>query len=155
MKPLAASAVPSPAVPSPATAKSRRRVFDLALRGIAALIIGQTLFFKFQGAPEPVYIFTKLGAEPVGRILTAVFESIAVLLLVVPRTAVLGALLSAGLMLGAIAAHLGPLGIEVLGDGGLLFVLALVTLGASGGILLLRFEEALALVRAVIRRRFR
>lgn len=93
----------------------------------AAVILGQTLFFKFTGAPESVYIFTKLGAEPVGRYTTGTFELLAVILLLVPGTAATGAVLAMGLMAGAIGSHLTLLGIEVQGDGGLLFGLALTT----------------------------
>ena len=41
---------------------------------IAAAIVGQTLFFKFTGAPESVYLFTALGAEPWGRIGSGVVD---------------------------------------------------------------------------------
>lgn len=97
-------------------------------RIIAAAIIGQTLFFKFTGAELPVHIFTTLGAEPEGRIASAVVELIAVILLFV-RPGV-GGLLAAVVMVGALGAHLGPLGIEVGGDRGL-FTMALIALGAS------------------------
>src|SRR6516162_392880 len=96
-------------------------LLQLAVAGILL----QTLFFKFTGAEESVYIFSKLGAEPVGRIGSGVVELIASLLLLIPSTVTLGALLSMGVMAGAILSHLTVLGIEVKGDGGLLFALAL------------------------------
>ncbi len=95
-------------------------------RVVAAIILLQTLYFKFSGAPESVYIFTKVGAEPIGRIGSGVVELIAAILLFVPRFTWLGAGLAAGVMLGAIGSHLTILGIEVKGDGGLLFALACV-----------------------------
>ncbi len=95
-------------------------------RVVAAIILLQTLYFKFSGAPESVYIFTKVGAEPIGRIGSGVVELIAAILLFVPRFTWLGAGLAAGVMFGAIASHLTILGIEVKGDGGLLFALACV-----------------------------
>lgn len=95
-------------------------------RVVAALILLQTLFFKFTGAPESVYIFTKVGAEPFGRIGSGVVELIAAILLFVPRFTWLGAGLACGVMFGAIGSHLTILGIEVKGDGGLLFALACV-----------------------------
>ena len=98
---------------------------------IAALILGQTLFFKFAGAPESIYIFERLGVEPWGRYLTGLFEIVAVVLLLIPRTAGLGALMAIGLMLGALGSHITTLGIEVQGDGGLLFGLAVTTLIAA------------------------
>jgi hypothetical protein len=95
------------------------------LQNVAAVIMGQTLFFKFSGAPEPVYIFTTLGAEPYGRWLAAVSELVAVVLLLWPALAGVGGLLGLGIMSGALMAHLTTkLGIEVLGDGGLLFAWA-------------------------------
>ena len=96
-----------------------------AARVIAAVILAQTLWFKFQAAPESVYIFSQLGIEPWGRIATGVFEAITVVLLLIPRTSVYGAIMALGLMGGAILSHLTKLGIEVQGDGGLLFGLSL------------------------------
>jgi len=92
---------------------------------VAAVILGQTLFFKFTGAPESRYIFETLGAEPWGRLGSGALELVAVILLLVPRTAGAGAVLALGLMTGALGAHLTRLGIEVQGDGGLLFALAI------------------------------
>jgi uncharacterized membrane protein YphA (DoxX/SURF4 family) len=94
------------------------------VRIIAAIVLLQTLFFKFTGAPESVYIFTKVGAEPWGRIGSGVIELIAAVLLLTPRWNWLGSLLAMGVMIGAIGAHLTLLGIEVQGDHGLLFGLA-------------------------------
>ena len=94
------------------------------LRLGAAAILLQTLFFKFTAAPESVYIFTKVGAEPWGRLGSGVVELIAAILLLTPRFTWLGSLLALGVMAGAIVSHLTILGIEVQGDRGLLFGLA-------------------------------
>jgi uncharacterized membrane protein YphA (DoxX/SURF4 family) len=93
----------------------------------AAIILLQTLYFKFTGAEESVYIFATLGMEPYGRIGSGVVELIAAVLILIPRTTLLGALLGAGVMLGAIFSHLFVLGIEVKNDGGELFILAIIT----------------------------
>ena len=87
----------------------------------AAVILLQTLYFKFTGAPESVYIFTKVGFEPWGRYASGVAELFAAILLLFPRSAWAGALLAAGVMVGAIGSHLTKLGIVVQDDGGLLF----------------------------------
>jgi putative oxidoreductase len=100
-------------------------------RVAAALILLQTLWFKFTGAPESVYIFTKVGLEPWGRYASGVAELIAAGLLLFPRTAWLGAVLATGVMLGAIGSHLTKLGIVVQNDGGLLFALALIVFVCS------------------------
>ncbi len=97
------------------------------IRIIAAGILAQTLFFKFSGAEESVYIFSKLGAEPYGRIASGVVELIAAILIVIPKTTLYGAILGSGVMFGAIFSHIFVLGIEVKNDGGELFILALVT----------------------------
>ncbi len=94
-------------------------------RLIAAVIMLQTLYFKFMAAPESVYIFTTVGMEPWGRIGVGVMELIASVLILIPVTAWLGAALAAGLMGGALVMHLTLLGIEVQGDGGQLFIYAL------------------------------
>lgn len=93
---------------------------------IAAVILLQTLFFKFTAAPESVYIFSTLGLEPIGRIGSGVAELIAALLLLWPASAWVGAALALGIMGGAILSHLTVLGIEVQGDGGQLFLLAVL-----------------------------
>lgn len=108
---------------------------------VAAVILGQTLFFKFTGAPESVYIFSTLGAEPWGRIGSGVLELVAVILLLYPRTPAIGAALAIGLMAGAIGAHLTKLGIEVQGDRGALFGLAVTVAIACLVVLLLRRRE--------------
>ena len=117
------------------------RILDWVARILAAVIMLQTLFFKFSAAEESVYIFSTLGMEPWGRIGTGVLELIASLLILVPRTTAWGALLGAGLMAGAVFFHVTKLGIAVQGDGGQLFIYALLVLGACGW-LLLRFVIA-------------
>ena len=111
------------------------------LRLIAAIILLQTLFFKFTASPESVYIFTKVGMEPWGRIASGIAELIAAILILVPRTTWLGALLAMAVMSGAIFFHLTSLGIEVQGDGGLLFVYALVVFICSAILLYMNREK--------------
>lgn len=94
-------------------------------RIVAAIILLQTLFFKFTGAPESVELFTKLGVEPWGRIGTGVLELIASVLVLIPATVWLGAALSIGLMTGAIASHILVIGV-MRNDGGQLFWYAVV-----------------------------
>lgn len=93
---------------------------------VAVIILLQTLFFKFTGAEESVYIFTKLGIEPYGRIGSGIVELIASILILIPRTTLVGALLGLGTMLGAIFSHLFVLGIDVKNDEGELFTLAII-----------------------------
>jgi putative oxidoreductase len=105
------------------------------LRLVAAIILLQTLYFKFTAAPESVYIFSTLGLEPVGRIGSGIAELIALVLLLIPKTAWLGAALALGVISGALVSHLTILGIEVQGDGGLLFGLAIVVFVCSALVL--------------------
>ena len=113
----------------------RQRVISWVCQLVAAGIMIETLFFKFTAAPESVYIFTKVGAEPWGRIGSGVIELIAAILILVPRTTWLGALIALGVMAGAIASHLTVLGIDVQGDKGLLFGLALIVFLTSAALL--------------------
>lgn len=106
----------------------KNSIFTWIIKLIAVIILLQTLYFKFTGAEESVYIFTKLGIEPFGRIGSGIVELIASILILIPRTTLLGALLGAGTMLGAIFSHLFVLGIVVMNDGGELFILAIITL---------------------------
>ncbi len=126
--------------------KSWQGRVSVAAQLVAAVILLQTLFFKFTGAEESVWIFSQLGAEPWGRLGTGALELVAALLLLVPRTAALGAVLSLGLISGAILGHLTVLGVVVHGDGGLLFALACVVFVGSAGVAFLRRRE-LPLVR--------
>ena len=112
-------------------------VVSWGLRLLAAGILLQTLFFKFTGAEESVYIFSTLGAEPWGRIGSGLVELVAASLLLVPALVPYGAILTIGVMSGAVMSHLTILGVEVKGDGGLLFGLALTTLAASTAVLIL------------------
>ena len=99
----------------------------LFLRIVIAIILLQTLRYKFLAHPDSVYIFSSLGLEPYGRIGIGVMELIASILLFPKRTTWLGALLSVSLMAGALFSHLTQLGIEVKNDGGTLFYMALLT----------------------------
>lgn len=120
-------------------------IFSWACRIVAAIILLQTLFFKFTAAPESVYIFTKLGTFihnyiPLasistigvsGRIGSGVMELIAAVLLLTPRFAWAGAILAMAATGGALVSHLTFLGIEVQGDKGLLFFLAIAVFVTS------------------------
>ncbi len=105
------------------------------LRVLVAVIFIQTLYFKFSGAPESIYIFEKLGAEPYGRFASGVAELVASILILWPRYTRWGALLGLGIISGALISHLTKLGIEVQGDGGLLFGLAVIVFFGCLGII--------------------
>ncbi len=119
------------------------RVIDWILRIVVAVILLQTLFFKFSGAKESVYIFSTLGAEPWGRIGSGVIELVASILLLLPRTVVIGSILSLGTICGALMAHLTMLGIRLtaVGDHGELFGLAVVVFVMSLTVLYIRRQE--------------
>lgn len=121
-------------------------------RIVAAIILLQTLFFKFSGSEESVYIFTTVGAEPVGRIASGVVELFAAILLFVPRLNWLGAGLGCGVMAGAIASHLTILGIEVKGDGGLLFSLACIVFACCLFVLWVKRGEVPVVGRFLVRK---
>jgi len=114
-----------------------------ALRGIAAVILLQTLFFKFTGARESVYIFSTLGMEPWGRIGSGVVELIASILLLLPSTVAYGAIMSLGVISGAIFFHLTKLGIALplVDDHGELFALAVVVFVCSLAVLIMHRRQ--------------
>lgn len=117
------------------------RILDWILRLTAAVILAQTLWFKFTAAPESVYIFDKVGLGAPGRIGSGVAELIAAVLLVIPRTAWLGAGLAIAVMGGAIMSHLTVLGIDVMGDHGELFGLAVTVALCSAIVLFLHRRD--------------
>ncbi len=106
----------------------KTEIIKWIFRIVASGILLQTLFFKFSGAEESIYIFSTLGIEPYGRIGSGIAELIVAILILIPGTTWIGALGGIGIMAGAIASHLFVLGIEVKNDGGLLFSLAVITL---------------------------
>ena len=122
------------------------------LRTVAAVILLQTLYFKFRGAPESVYIFSRLGAEPWGRIGSGIAELIAAALLLYPRTVAIGAAMSLAVISGAIVSHLTKLGISLpaVNDHGELFGLAVIVFICSAAVLLMHRHQ-LPLVGAFIR----
>ncbi len=105
------------------------------LRIVAALILLQTLYFKFSGAEESIYIFTALGIEPYGRIGSGIAELIVAILILIPKTTWIGAMVGCAIMGGAILSHVFVLGLVVKDDGGLLFCLAVITLLCCLGLL--------------------
>lgn len=122
-----------------------KSIISWILRLVAAVILLQTLYFKFTGHPESVILFTKLGVEPWGRIGTGVIELIASALLIIPSTVFIGAALGVGLMVGAIGSHLMVIGIESHGDGGQLFIMAIIVMVCCVVTLLLHKEDGMAL----------
>jgi hypothetical protein len=81
------------------------------------------------------------------RIATGSTELVASVLLLMPATQAVGALLSLGIISGAIFFHLvSPLGIDPYQDGATLFKEACAVWIASVGILVIRRQQLLALV---------
>jgi putative oxidoreductase len=129
-----------------------KNILSWLFRIAAAVILLQTLYFKFTGHPESVELFTKLGVEPWGRIGTGVIELITGILLLIPATAFIGALLGTGLMVGAIFSHLLVIGIESKGDGGQLFMLAITVLVLSLIIQFLHKEQGIMLFNKYLKK---
>ena len=107
------------------------------------------MFFKFTAAPESVYIFSKIGLEPFGRIGIGVGELIASILILLNPTKILGALLAIGLMSGAIFFHLTVLGVVVMNDGGLLLTYAALVWIASSTVVILHKDELMRMVTQI------
>lgn len=118
-----------------------KKHFPFVLRIIIAIILFQTLRFKFTAHPDSIYIFETVGLEPIGRIGIGVLELIAGILLLIPKTIWAGVLLTLGLIGGAILMHLTLLGIEVNNDGGILFITAVITFILSVIVLYLYRKE--------------
>lgn len=125
----------------------KREAISLILRITVAVIFIQTLYYKFTAHPDSVYIFTSLGVEPYGRIGLGIIELITAILLLIPRTKLAGIIISLGIISGAIFSHLLVLGINVKGDGGKVFELALIVLIASSTLLYLHKDELLLTIK--------
>jgi len=121
-----------------------------ALRLIAAVILLQTLFFKFSASEESVYIFSTVGMEPWGRIGSGIAELIASILILYPRTTWMGAALGIAVMSGAIFFHLTKLGIVVKNDGGQLFIYAILVFISCFGLLVIYKNDVFRIVKNII-----
>ena len=125
---------------------NKQNILVWTLRIIATIIMLQTLYFKFTGAEESVYIFSTLGIEPYGRIGSGIAELIASILILIPATTGFGALIAVGVMSGAILSHLTKLGIVVKDDGGQLFIYALIVFVSSAILLYIYRNQILRLI---------
>ncbi len=128
-----------------------KRCAPWLLAAYIAFVFVQSLFFKFSAAQESVYIFQTiedwLGLgffEPGMRLVIGALELVAAILLFTPGFQIFGALLSLGVISGAIFFHLfSPLGIEVQGDGGTLFYMAVGVWGFAMVLVFIYKEQIL------------
>lgn len=125
-----------------------KKLVTSALRIIVAVILLQTLYFKFTAHPDSVHIFSALGVEPWGRITLGIIELIVAVMILLPKTKTLGMLCSLIIILGAVASHLLVLGINVSSDNGKLFALALVVLICSSIYLIWCKNEVISVFRS-------
>lgn len=119
----------------------RQRIASWICRLTASAIMLETLFFKFTGAEESVYIFSKMNTEPWWRWGQGIWELLASIGLLTPRLGWAGGILTTGAMGAAILSHMTWLGFSVLGDHGLLFAMACVTFGCGFTVLILHRRE--------------
>lgn len=129
------------------------KIVQLFARIIAAAIMLQTLYFKFTAHPESVYIFSTLGIEPFGRIGSGIAELIASILLLIPTTAWMGAIMGLGVMAGAIVSHLTILGIDIRNDSGQLFYMALITFGCCLVVVIYERAKIITIMKHLLNKR--
>lgn len=129
------------------------KIVQLVARIIAAAIMLQTLYFKFTAHPESVYIFSTLGIEPFGRIGSGIAELIASILLLIPTTAWMGAIMGLGVMAGAIVSHLTILGIDIRNDSGQLFYMALITFGCCLVVVIYERTKIITIMKHLLNKR--
>lgn len=130
-----------------------KKVVTWALRLIAAIIMLQTLYFKFTASEESVYIFSTVGMEPWGRIGSGIAELVASILILIPRFTWKGAVLGMGVMAGAIFFHVTRLGIVVKDDGGQLFIYALLVFFSCAGLLVIYKNDIQMYIKKVFGKR--
>lgn len=126
-----------------------KNIISWVLRLTVAIILLQTLYFKFTAHPDSVHIFSVLGLEPWGRISLGIVELITAILILIPKTKIIGMINSLGIILGAIFSHLLVLGVNVCNDGGSLFTLAIIVLIASTLFLVIHKTEVLTLIKSI------
>ena len=126
-----------------------KNIISWVLRLTVAIILLQTLYFKFTAHPDSVHIFSSLGVEPWGRIALGIIELITAILILTPKTKIIGMINSLGIILGAIFSHLLVIGVNVGNDGGGLFILAIIVLFASILFLIINKTEVISLVKII------
>jgi putative oxidoreductase len=126
-----------------------KNIISWVLRLTVAIILLQTLYFKFTAHPDSVHIFSALGAEPWGRIGLGIVELITAILILTPKTKIIGMINSLGIILGAVFSHLLVLGVNVGNDGGSLFTLAIIVFIASTLFLIIHKTEVLTLIKSI------
>lgn len=128
-----------------------KNIISWVLRLTVAIILLQTLYFKFTAHPDSVHIFSALGVEPWGRIGLGIIELITAILILLPYTKIIGITTSLGIIIGAVFSHILVLGLNVSNDGGGLFTLAIIVFISSSGFLILNKEEVLSLFKKFIK----
>lgn len=131
-------------------------VFVLSL--YIAFVFVQSLFYKFTGSAESIFIFSTLRDwsgialfEPFGRWFIGLSELVASVLLFLPRTRIWGAGMALAIISGAIFFHLfTPLGVVIMGDGGLLFTLACGVWVSSAIILVVHRADVIATINTIL-----
>ncbi len=129
-----------------------KNIISWLFRITIAIILIQTLYFKFTANPDSVYIFTQLGVEPYGRIGLGIVELITAILVLYPATKLIGILNAFGIICGAIFSHFLVIGTEIKGDGGGLLTLAFVVFGSCVVLLFLHKNEFLNLLKSIVKR---
>lgn len=109
---------------------TKKDLIHVIPRLIIVIVIGQTLPFKYLGADESIWIFSQMGWEPWGRYMIAVVETIAIILLISP-VYIIGSIITLSIISAANFLHFTRLGININGDGGLLFVLSIIVILCS------------------------
>lgn len=127
------------------------KIISLVLRLLVAIILLQTLYFKFTAHPDSVYIFSALGVEPWGRIGLGIIELITSILVLIPKTRTIGMVNALGIIIGAIVSHLLVLGINVSNDGGALFSLAIIVFIASIAYLILNKNDVIQIIKVFLK----
>jgi hypothetical protein len=124
-----------------------KNIISLILKLTVAIILLQTLYFKFTAHPDSVHIFSALGVEPWGRVGLGIIELITVVLILIPKTKIIGMATSLGIIIGAVFSHILVLGITVSNDGGGLFTLAIIVLLAATIFLIMHKNEVKSLIQ--------
>ena len=131
--------------------KTKKTISGL-LRITIAIILLQTLYFKFTAHPDSVHIFSELGVEPWGRIALGIIELITAALILIPRSQIIGIFLSLGIILGAIFSHVLVIGFNVSNDGGGLFTLAIIVFLSAMTYIVMNWSELISLLNSIIKR---
>jgi len=122
--------------------KSKSKIISWVLQLCIIALFAPAAYSKLTSHEASIALFTELGMEPTGRYVIGFLEAVACALLLMPNTAVHGAILSLGIMIGAVIAHFSKIGFN-----DMFAYFAIILVICSSAIIYLRRKQIKSIAR--------